>query len=1344
MGDQMRISPDSKNEGLGKLKEKAETGENLDQSVDELAADSNSIMNSYEARLDELPDEFKDSLHNNIVQYFMTSADRYDQDAEQGMDKMEFGKYAGAMLGKLRQILEQHAPSKEALAAREQQQEAAESAREAVESLDDLELSDVEFDKENLKKGPEGVAVELQKLNQRSETLRTQMAETAQAIGSFQESYATYEEGLSSFKSWFTGRLHKMAIGGLVGYKDPEAEGLENTLNDLKSNLDSRLPELQAEEGLVNAYGVKMNHAGEHLRKNIRGEKEEAVGKVEEQDKSINTRKAKDMDQYELIRSQEQDLKSQRTELEMHLQGLSVQSDAAVDAEQQVFVQEQQPGDFEDMIGGTLEVLNGTLNNQDLPEERRSELEAQRDELLTKLELVKGGQAGAMDAKQTVEQASAELSANISQAEGGLLNVETYLNGFISPSLEALDVSIQSLELARKGNGNQMEQLEVGFDEKLAAVDQMDALVADNVLQNNLSNSQMLGSLSSQQGSLAMMDIHKPNLWTIAGGFGLNKLGHGLSWVSHNVFDKVADLNHQVLKHIPVVGVVLGAAVELGTGIPSAAFDLTGELICGINGIIERPKMAWDGIRTLLGRDPVTGEWGNGELAKDSWKSIGKAMIGYDEFAEGNWGKGVGTIVFNVFLTLGTLGSNTLVKSAGEAGTYAMEQAVARGASLSAARMQAVKAASFYVAVETPIGFAKTTYGLLKSPFTIGKGLLRSARRMKLDKAGRLGETISGLTDDMARLESSVNGMKIGGKPVYEIPGLNNMSFRDIGKLNADDLARMGITDARSIRDFVRLRKAAAQYIHAKDAATAMTNTLNHMEYLARFADDLPELLNINPGNLDELNSFIKSFNKKHPQGFPGHKMRPLSQIGEGRVAFDSAGKLKFFPDEAAYQSELVRGVYGAEGGQAGRVVAEIGPQGVVWSGAKPLGARIGKPRRTTVRKTPEAMQQEARAMAKTRRAGREAATEARVAGAVDHLDDGAALVPNEIDDVIGLQGSQVDDFIDAFNANHPQGFPEFVGEEIAVLGKQRVAFGANGRLKVFPDQGAYVDELVHGRVSSPVKASKGTVADFVDDVRWGVGESAGTSGPRLVSTAGRKVKPSARLARVQRIDGATPGTFPGGRAPVKPAAKGHTVVDTPDSLRANAAEMAATRQAGREAAAAIDPSAMRQASSTPMTPQAKAAARSEWAKKGSAGTLDSSGRLVSRTADGPLGVAPSGPVETTLDGMRSLLKKKSGAAGDRVILDSVFNGENIKAVATVDAEIVVPYVLADGSVTTAKGFSLTASGGEKIKVVLMQEPGGAVTLWEAKGATIIDGQTAFYLEDIATVNGVQVGKLAA
>ncbi|HAU40139.1 MAG: hypothetical protein UV80_C0003G0001 [Candidatus Peregrinibacteria bacterium GW2011_GWF2_43_17] len=762
-------------ENLDPLQRKKELAEKGALPIDELVHDSNRLVDTYEDQLADLPDDFKSVLHDNIVDYFMTSADRYDNDSEVGLDAIEFSKYSDDMLAKLRGILDQYAPSKEQLEVREKQKEAVADAQEVVAGIGSVELADVAFDPVNLNT-PEGIQGELVKFNQRSEGFRTQAGDMADKVGRFQEAYNRFEESKLSWRALYQGTI----IGKIAGWSSDEANGLRSTLDELRAGLDSNLSRLREERVVLADYGAEMDQAGNDLRSKA----QQKLAQVKNRGSEFEQTRFKDRKQYSELQSQRLDLSAKRGEMASYLYDLRAQADVATRSQNELTVKEEQLGEFSGMVDSSLLILDTALRNDNLSEPQRKALEEKRDDLMDRQNLVVGGIESVDQLRGSVGQASEQREDMISQVRAGTVDIDTYLSTTVDPALSSIDESMRLLEIAALQNGSQSDRIEAEYAIKIDAIDEVDALVADNVIDNNLANTQLLGFLESQKQFIDSVNVEDISLWNATGGFVLGNLGRGLNFLSTGVYDRVQDLMIDLTKDIPVVNVGTEIFANWTVGMVSGVLSGAGELASGLNMLIDKPTTVLRGMGSLIGRDPVTGEFSSG-TAGDAWKTMGKALIAWDNFAEGDWGKGIGKVGFNVLLTLTGLGvAGDAAKGAASVAYLAARE---MGAGALSAGVRAGFAGTRAFVVETSSGLARLPGEIIGAP---GRVLRLFA-----------GNPSGNILDDMARLESSISEMTI----CRRFPKLAGMSARELHALSPTQLVRMGVVGSRSYVEFVAL-----------------------------------------------------------------------------------------------------------------------------------------------------------------------------------------------------------------------------------------------------------------------------------------------------------------------------------------------------------------------------------------------------------------------------------------------------------------------------------------------------------------------------------------------------------
>jgi len=796
--------PELSSESLAGLKDKKEEQETDGLDVDRLVSDSNKIIDSHADKIAELPPQFSKALHDNIVQYFMTSADRYDKDAERGLDAIEFGKYSQDMLSKLVSILDAYAP------AMEKQNQAVAEASEAVEAVSQVEIKDFTFNSANLAT-PEGIQEELLKYDKQGGDFRERISGISGSIGDFQASCQKFEEGK---KQWSVFMRGNGFFGLNIGFPDNETQALNSTLNSLKKIIGDVLPGLQDKQKKLADYGADMNRAGDNLREQALIDRENDLAEIDSDEDSAEVAQKANERQYAELEERQQQLSLQKNELDQYSTGLMMRYQDAIEAEENVSVQAEELAQFDASIDTAIAAIDGALDNGNLTEEKAKELQTKKEKLLASKAVVSSGVSGADDALEEIEAGKAELSSGADEARAISVNLGEYLLNNVLPASEAIDSAMKSIELAKMKNGTQREQIEATYIEKLEAIDNVDLAVADTVLQNSLANQKMMDTLIQQKNFLDTVDIERPGIWDATGGLLLEKVGQGWGMMSTELLDPLGGWVKDITKDIPVVNVFGEVLANVPIGLVSGVAEGVSELTSGINMIISHPLDTLNGLGGLIGRNPANGDWSFG-TAGTTWRELWGVLIAYDEFAEGNIGKGLGKVALNVLLTA-TGGGAALKGAQGAVMIYSAARLA--GAGVARAGLRAAGTGARVFAVEFSSGVA----GL---PRWVGSGLgrlatspVRIARWFKethgLSEMAKLERATALVSKKASEASAALEGVTIGGRRVSEIEGLAGKTFEQVKAMSFRELAACGIVDAKSVMEFMKYKsalKAAAE-----------------------------------------------------------------------------------------------------------------------------------------------------------------------------------------------------------------------------------------------------------------------------------------------------------------------------------------------------------------------------------------------------------------------------------------------------------------------------------------------------------------------------------------------------
>ncbi|MDP7069379.1 MAG: hypothetical protein QF815_02525, partial [Candidatus Peribacteraceae bacterium] len=316
-------------------------------------------------------------------------------------------------------------------------------------------------------------------------------------------------------------------------------------------------------------------------------------------------------------------------------------------------------------------------------------------------------------------------------------------------------------------------------------------------------------------------------------------------------------------KNIPVLREITFAATNVLLGIPSGLIAGTGELLGGISTLIGHPVQTVNGIGALFGQNPDIS-------AGTAWSELGKALIAYDEFGEGNIGKGVGKVALNVLLTV--TGASAATAGA-KAGAIALRVAKAAGANTVKASLKAaatgtnVAVRSFGAgAVRAPgniiRGVGKGIGAIVKSPVTIG-------RYIRMGKLARVEASIAKYSDEVAVLSQKGSELLTKSGLPKELAGMSVDELAILAK-DGSRLGAMGIDNAKNISSFLRFQaitknmaRATTALNTAEKARIVASQAAEHAKRSAKMADEMAEAL---PKIQSKLDDAIVNAEKKLEQ----------------------------------------------------------------------------------------------------------------------------------------------------------------------------------------------------------------------------------------------------------------------------------------------------------------------------------------------------------------------------------------------------------------------------------------------------------------------------------------------
>jgi hypothetical protein len=512
--------PDIRAEELAPLKAKKEASEPEELDVDSLAHNADAAMKTYEAKLADLPDSFKGALHNNIVQYFLTSADRFDKNGERGLNKVEFDQYSRVMLAKLDEIVTKYTQAAET---KRKSREQITSAMEAADRLTNEKIPEFNFDEKNLDT-PEGIATEMKKLSDGSDGMHKIAGVVFNAMENFDQAYLRYKkEGEDGSKY-----LRKFVVATFNPEYDKEANALEISLQKLKRDVVVKMHEVAVKKFEAQRYGEKLNNSPEKLRQGVLDERDNKLQEANKNGEEIDLSKQQAEKNYALLKKHQAEVSESRTRMLASRTRVADQQEVMQDAQQRTQDQTQNVQKYDSHLVADIEKVDTALKTPDLPEEQRRQLEEKRAALTDRQSTLQEAVFGGEVAQAAITEQAENLGLKGQTIDVNLAYLDNRLEKFINPGLLNTEQTIISLEAARSENLAVIDSISKNAAEKLEVIDDIDKIVADNVMDINLGNEQLTDNLQRQQTYIDSLSIERPTPYFGALAVPLEMVGDGL------------------------------------------------------------------------------------------------------------------------------------------------------------------------------------------------------------------------------------------------------------------------------------------------------------------------------------------------------------------------------------------------------------------------------------------------------------------------------------------------------------------------------------------------------------------------------------------------------------------------------------------------------------------------------------------------------------------------------------------------------------------------------------------------------------------------------------------------
>ena len=723
------------NEGeLVPVKAKKEK-EGSDLDINGLVSQSNSIIDGHAAQLEELPAEYNQRLHDEIVDYFLASPGRFEQDAKKGLSTAEFNAYRVDMVSKVRTIMRENAPTEEDIRAVKEAREGAESAEKASKNVKPLEVKEVTEDPGHINNLP-GLNQKFSVYNGWNASLQQEAANVMQTSQSFQKEYARYATARKGV------RAHKQFMAYLYPEKDQERIEMQRKLNESKAKVAAAIKKYEATKDKISKYGKELGKVSNRLKQKKMAERDERMRRFASMSDQTEDEREQKRSQYQLLEARQREMQTARNNLNTYRENISENRESFTSRAEVAKNKQEQLTEFSGALDSAITKVERALQNRNLSDRARSDLEQTREQLLSKRNEASTG----LNAANTIVKGNAETVVQLEGAEKEAaeksLNLGTHLSQQVEPAIAGLDASIANLETEKLEFATTKEQIKSYYEQAFNNYDAIDEEVDSAVLRNNLANDRVLASLKSQQAALNNVNLAPPSGVTgafeatigvplsMAGG-AINMAGEGLldqaTWLSDTLERARPEMNTGVYVLARARTEIVGATI----GVAGGLFEMAG----GIVTLAAHPIDTAKGLGSLVGLNPNVS-------AGEAWEGMGKALISYEDFKKGRIGVGIGKLFANVATTVTGAGA---LGAGGKAGATAYTAARAAGAGVTRSMAKAGVAGTKGAAIYTGAAVKSGAKGAVALPGNIARKTTDAARKAAARTKGK--KAVSHLDD---------------------------------------------------------------------------------------------------------------------------------------------------------------------------------------------------------------------------------------------------------------------------------------------------------------------------------------------------------------------------------------------------------------------------------------------------------------------------------------------------------------------------------------------------------------------------------------------------------------------
>lgn len=300
--------PRFRNQDVAEVKKhKEEKGPELD--TEHLVKKSNAIIDSHKSQFEDLPEEFNQKFHDEVVKYFLASPGRYEKDSKKGLGWEEFALYREDMVKALDRMVAQYAPSDKDKEKRNKASAAARQSKEEVKKIKPIkDIADIPTDPGEIKNLK--VFGEKQKLYQDlNNSLQKESSGIFAAISKFKGKVAEYKNERRGLKAY------KRAWAYMFPEDDTERIMLEDGIAWAKLELNETIKKFQEAQKRLKQYGDAMAKKSNEKKQDALKERAERLKEMNQHQQDTEEEKKLRQKKYDQLEKDKGRLQKKRAEI---------------------------------------------------------------------------------------------------------------------------------------------------------------------------------------------------------------------------------------------------------------------------------------------------------------------------------------------------------------------------------------------------------------------------------------------------------------------------------------------------------------------------------------------------------------------------------------------------------------------------------------------------------------------------------------------------------------------------------------------------------------------------------------------------------------------------------------------------------------------------------------------------------------------------------------------------------------------------------------------------------------------------------------------------------------------